>query len=171
MSQREKATDSLPLRDTARWNGVQIRRYDFGAADRRQRHNGQHVFGGVAYRTGSEAHVAELLTKHRIPFTHDVRFDLICEAGKPRIHVPDFVFNRQAFVWLGSKGREPMLIHGIEVKARCRDTGKFPERAWENVRILRKLRGINILLMSDEAAARHWRQGSLPIEPLPEQAR
>jgi len=152
------------LHDHSQWNGVKIRSHDFGATGKRNINRQTYVHDGRTYRTGSEAHLAEMLRRQRIPFTSDVLFELMSESQEPRIYVPDFIFNKNAYVWQGSRGRKPMLIHGIEAKDRNRE-GKFPERAWENVRILEKQRGIVILLLSNEAIARHWRQERLPLEP------
>lgn len=151
------------FRDEARWDGVDFVSVDVGARNK----SASLVFDGYQYATKGERQLAELLTDLGIPFTPDVPFWLPKPDGKSRLFVPDFVFDRRAYLWYGR--RRPVLIHGIEAKGKTRD-GTFSERALENVRLLKEHRNVTILLLSNSQIKLYFNKGKLPLKPLdPEQ--
>ena len=75
------------------------------------------------------------------------------------IFVPDFIFNRRAYVWSDESGEQ--LLHGLEAKRA--KSGCFSSRAKKKVKLLKEQRGINVKLLS-EADIRHYCQlGALPM--------
>jgi hypothetical protein len=160
---RYESEFTFPLTDKARWTGIRMRSHDVGARKMKGgKPRDRYTHNGVHYRTASECMLAKLLARQKVDFTPNVRFVFKTQDGQRREFVPDFIFNRQAYVWTGSKKHKPLLIHGIEAKGRTRN-GKFSERAWENIRLLRHHHGIVVLLLSNEAIQRFWRQGWLPL--------
>lgn len=147
-------------RDHADWQGIVLHSIDVGAHNKPS----SLEYGGYQYATKGERQLAELLTAMSVDFTPDVPFQLRLDNGKWRQFVPDFVFNRQAYVWHGR--RRPMLIHGIEAKGKTR-MGTFSEKALENVRLLREQRGIVILLLSNAQIKQYFHKGRLPLKRLP----
>lgn len=147
------------FRDGARWEGVDFVSVDVGARNKSEKL----VYDGYQYATKGERQLAELLTELGIAFTPDVPFWLPKDDGRSRLFVPDFVFNRQAYLWYGR--RRPTLIHGIEAKGKTKD-GTFSERALENVRLLKEHRDVTILLLSNSQIKQYFNKGRLPLKPL-----
>lgn len=151
------------FRDQADWTGVRFQSVDVGAGNKPKRLN----LDGYQYATEGELRLAVLLTDMGIPFTPDIPLTLTLPNGKTRLFVPDFVFNREPFIWC-ARGKQ-VLIHGIEAKGKTR-LGTFSERALENVRLLRAQRGIAILLLSNAQIKQYFFKGRLPLkqfEPSP----
>jgi len=153
------------LVDQANWDGVILRSTNVGGT---AKNNGSMLVNGVQYVTEGEAVLARLLLRLGIPFTPNVKFVLKAGPGtKDRrdvIYVPDFIFNRVAYVWRNEDGTEE-VIHGIECKGlhprRCRTKGS------EKVRLLGERYGIRIKMLStDEIKAFARRKGGLPMRPL-----
>ena len=152
------------LVDTANWTDIRLQSVDVGArtADR-QSHNPALFFLGHQYCTPEERILAELLYRLDIPFTPDVPFSFPDpnRGGKRRSRfVPDFVFNRSAYVWDDGHG-PAMIIHGIEAKRSCE--GGFPRKGLEKVKLLYLERRIRIHLLSNSDILRYEREGSLPL--------
>jgi hypothetical protein len=122
---------------------------------------GKFDFNGYPHVTIGEQMLAELLTGQGIPYTPEVRMTFRDENGRHGVtYVPDFVFNKTAYVWEGIR-KQQFLIHGIEVKRASR--GFFSGKAIRLVRLLKSGRRITILLMSHRQIE-HWRQvGHLPL--------
>jgi hypothetical protein len=119
-----------------------------------------HAFNGYRYASHGECMLAELLTNAGIPFTPDVHFDLEKVRGKPRIFVPDFIFDGKPYLWSSS-----VVIHGIEVKG-TDDRGDFSLRARDNVSCMWKQRKIRVLLLSNANVRRYYERGSIPLTPF-----
>jgi len=134
------------LEDEAVWTDVRLASVNVGNTRKPQRLR----FNGYQYCTDGECHLARLLHAHGVSFTPDVNFVLELPDGKPRRFVPDFIFNRRAWLWVDSC-RRVELIHGFEVKGKA-NRDDFSERARQNVRLLWEQRGINVKLISDARA-------------------
>jgi hypothetical protein len=139
--------------DDADWTDV-----DFTSVRNR---TGKFPFNGYPHVTIGEQRLAKLLTRMGIAYTPDVRLVVRAENGRDgMIFVPDFVFNRQVYVWHEPNGRQ-MLIHGIEVKKASR--GFFPGRAIRKVKLVREERRINILLLNHKQIDFFLLCGRLPM--------
>jgi len=146
------------LIDRADWTGVQLR--SIGVGPRRKNH---FVYDGFNYVTQEEAMMAELLTKHGVPFTPNVEFRMRRDNGDQRNYVPDFIFNKQPFVW--KAGRRTLLIHGIEVKGDSSARDKH-NLAYKKAGLLWERRRIHVLVLGNAQVYWRYRQGTLPISPL-----
>lgn len=162
-----KCRKAYLIEDVADWDSVNLVSIDVGTAHKPRRLR----FKDYQYCTEGEWHLAQLLSAHGVPFTPDVSFSLTLPDGKPRRFVPDFIFDRQAWLW-GTSGRRVELVHGFEVKGNAHGN-VFSERARQNVRLLWEQYGINVKLMSDARAARlferwlrHPDRRVLPMVPL-----
>lgn len=143
-------------RDDANWTGIEMKSL------RNQHTPERYRFDGYPHVTIGEWMVAKLLTRMGIPYTPDVTVTMTAENGKDgAIWVPDFVFNKKAYVW-NTRERQ-FLIHGIEVK-RAR-MGYFRQRDMDRVRMLKEQRGISILLLSHKQIRYFMAKGKLPLEP------
>lgn len=147
------------FRNTANWDGVDYASVDVGARKKSKKY----VYNGYYYATRGEMQLAALLTAMKVPFSPDIPFWMIKPDGLLRLFVPDFVFDKRPFIWYGR--RKPTLIHGIEAKGKTR-SGKFSERALENVRLLENRRGIRILLLSNGQIKQYFNKGRLPLKPF-----
>ncbi len=155
-------------RDEARWEGVALVSKDVGTRNKPARWR----IGGVQYATEGEAMLAQLLIAMGIPFTPNVSFQVEFprRSGKKREFVPDFVFDRQAFVWCGPHGET--LIHGIEAKGAGNTPGsrrparKAMARARFKIRLLQEQRSIVIKLLTDAEIKRFFEKGKLPLRPF-----
>lgn len=147
------------LRDTARWDGIEVASIDVGARNKPR----SLFFNGIHYATKGEWQLAQLLTSMEVPFTPDVPFTLELPTGRGRRFVPDFIFDRAAYVWCAR--RKPLLIHGIEAKGKTRN-GNFSDRALENVALLKKQYGIVVLLLSNSQIKHYFTKGRLPLRPF-----
>ncbi len=145
--------------DPANWEGVHFESVDVGAQCKAK----QYVFAGYHYCTKGEAQLAQLLSEFSVPFTQNVPFGLFTPESESRRFVPDFVFDRKAYIWHGRN--RPVLIHGIEAKGKTRN-GDFSPRALENVRLLQEQRGIRILLLSNSQIKQYFHNHRLPLKPL-----
>jgi hypothetical protein len=149
------------LIDRADWTGITIASTDVGSRNKpaRWRHD------GYQYATAGEHQMAVLLSSQGIPFTPDVRFDLLDATGTGgRVFIPDFVFNGKAFIWTWRGKRT--VIHGIEAKGKGKG-GNFSPRALENVALLKQQRGITILLLSNGQIKQLYNASRrLPLTPL-----
>ena len=147
--------------DAADWDGVDLVSVNVGAIK-----NARNRYQGFQYATEAEAMLAELLTRMRIPFTPNVFFSLARNSagGNSRCFVPDFVFDKRAFLWHGGTGQRE-LIHGIEAKGAA--PGRFPPRALEKVRLLCEQRRIVIKLLTNVEIRAFYRAGALPMYPKP----
>jgi hypothetical protein len=148
------------LRDEADWDRVVLHSVEVGSRNK----TAKLVFEGYHYATKGELQLAQLLTGMGIPFVPDVPFTLERDDGRTRLFVPDFIFERTAYVWYGR--RRPTLIHGIEAKGKTRN-GDFSDRAKENVRLLREQFGLNVLLLSNSQIKHYFTKGRLPLKPNP----
>lgn len=139
--------------DDADWSGYDLK-------SNRIKH-GKYLFAGYPHVTVGEQALARLLTRQGIPYTPDVRFTFRDETGRRGVvFVPDFVFNKTAYIWEGIRGRR-FLIHGIEVKRASR--GYFRKKEVRKVKLLKWRRGINILLMSHRQIRYFGLRGKLPL--------
>lgn len=145
-------------RDDARWDGVDFVSVDVGARNKSEKL----IYNGYQYATKGERQLAELLANMGIAFTPDVPFWLPKPDGRARLFVPDFVFDKKAYLWHAR--RRPMLIHGIEAKGKTRN-GTFSDRALENVALLRQHRGVVVLLLSNSQIKQYFNKGRLPLAP------
>lgn len=152
------------LVDKANWDGVVLKSTNVGGTAKGARGL---LVNGVQYVTEGEAVLARLLADLEIPFTPNVKFVLKgvpgTKNGHDVIYVPDFIFDRQAFIWRNEDGSEE-VVHGIECKGlhprRCRVKGS------EKVRLLRLQRGINVKMLSTDEIREFARSGQLPMAPL-----
>ncbi len=145
------------FQDRANWDGVHFESVNVGAKQKTKKH----IFSGYHYCTKGEVQLAELLTTFGVGFTPDVPFALEMPDGRVGRFVPDFVFNRKAYIWNGRN--RPMLIHGIEAKGRTKN-GEFSTRALENVRLLEEQRGIRVLLLSNSQIKQYFNLRRLPLK-------
>jgi len=150
--------------DPAVWDGIDIKSTNVGG---RKKDNSSLSFNGVQYVTEGEVLLARLLTAMRVPFTPNVKIVLkpskSAKTKQAVIYVPDFIFNKKAFVWRNENGTEEM-VHGIEAK------GLHPRqktaKGREKVRLLREQRGINVKMLSTDEIRAFSRAGGLPMTPL-----
>jgi len=155
-------------RDEANWEGVALVSKDVGTRNKPARWR----IAGIQYATEGEAMLAQLLIAMGIPFTPNVSFEMEFprRSGTKREFVPDFVFNRQAFIWCGPHGET--LIHGIEAKGagptpRSRRPAKNAySRARLKIQLLQEQRGIVIKLLTDGEIRRYFEKGKLPLRPF-----
>lgn len=157
----------MPLTDRADWSGIEIKVHPVGT-DGNQRY-AHLIYDGRQYATEQEVMVAELLTRMGVPFTPNVRFEF---PAPPRFakrqvshFVPDFVFDRKAFIWTDPDGSEE-LIHGLEVKGTSKGKKRFAKWAREKADGLKKHRSIVIKLISNDEARQYFEQKRLPIRPF-----
>jgi len=150
--------------DAADWSGVPLKSHDVGTRANRKH---SYPFGGVCYATEGEMLLAKLLIEMGVPFTPNVQFVLKPPPGRRSrtdvIFVPDFIFNKQAYIWTDENGREE-LIHGLEAKGMNPD--QFTAKGRAKVRLLRETRGINVRLISTKEIRAYLRSGTLPMRPL-----
>jgi len=150
--------------DPADWTGVSVKSTDVGGHSKKGL---SLVVDGVQYATKGEAIMARLLLDLGIAFTPNVKFVLKAAPGSktPRsvVYVPDFIFDKKAFIWRNEDGSEE-IVHGIEAKGA--HAGHFTPKGREKVRLLRSQRGINVKLMSEDEIREFARQGALPMRPL-----
>lgn len=145
------------LADGANWTGLELCSVVVGGAGK----NGTAFrFQGVDYVTQGEFFMARLLVELGLAFTPNVRFHLTDSKGRKVIYVPDFILNRQAYVW---DDRE--VIHGFEAKC-VLGGGDFTEKAKRKVRLLKEQYGIAVKLITDEQIKEFFLAGMLPIRPL-----
>lgn len=160
----------MPLADRADWSGIEIKVCPVGT-DKNRKLFAHLVYDGRQYATEYEVMAAKLLTKLGAVFTPNVSFEF---PAPPRFtrrrtsrFVPDFVFNKKAYIWTDPDGTE-QLIHGIEVKGASKRRGKkrFAKWAVEKIDGLRKHRGIVIKLVSNDDIEVFSKQGRLPMRPF-----
>ncbi len=152
------------LVDDANWDGIILKRTNVGGTSKGDR---ALLVNGVQYVTEGEAILARLLADLGIPFTPNVKFVLKAspgsKGGQDVIYVPDFIFDRRAYLWRNEDGSVEM-IHGIECKGlhprRCRTKGA------EKVRLLKTQRGINVKMLSTDEIRSFARSGRLPMTPI-----
>ncbi len=151
-------------RDRADWSGIVLESVNVGAhpCDRLK-------LDGYQYVNEQELALAKLLKRMGIPFTPDVRIvldvppDARGERGSAqRIYVPDFIFDKTAYLWWGIGGRQ--VIHGLEAKRAV--SGHFPARAIQNIDLLAAQRNVRVKLLSGAQIMRFAAKGALPMEPL-----
>lgn len=153
------------LVDEANWDDVVIRSTNVGGNSKKN--NGGLRVNGVQYVTEGEAVLAKLLLALKVAFTPNVKFVLRAPSGAKNrrdvIYVPDFIFNKRAYVWRNADGSEE-IVHGIECKGlhprQCKTKGG------EKVRLLRQQRGINVKMLSTDEIKDFARAGRLPMRPL-----
>lgn len=161
---------SRKFRDDADWNGIELISTKVGTGGKHERNPEVLEFGGYRYASPEERMLAELLSASGIAFTPDVSFGLDTLHQKERIFVPDFIFDRQAYIWSGQRADRrsnapSVLIHGIEAKG-MNGKGEFSARAKENVALLWQTRRIKVLLLANEDIHRYYAEGSLPLRPF-----
>ena len=147
------------FRDEARWEDDTLVSVDVGARNKAKKY----IFNEYHYATKGERQLAELLHHFDIPFTPDVPFSLATPDGGTRRFVPDFVFDKKAYVWCARTGGK--LVHGIEAKGKTHN-GEFSAKALENVRLLYEQRGIRILLLSNSQIKQYFNNHRLPLKPF-----
>jgi len=159
MSKLRKCFLSQPARGYPKWRGIKLVSVDVGV-----RHD-DFLHDGYRYVTIGELRIARLLDKQGISFTPDVqvtmrKFDASSNGGRSRktvIYVPDFIFNRDTYIWTDQDGDE-FEIHGIEAKA---SPGAPPK-----VQLLFERRNIRILVLGDKEINAFARNGRLPLKLL-----
>lgn len=143
--------------DHADWDGVDIRSVDVGGGKKK---SPKFTHAGNRYVTRGEHLIAIMLHRMGIAFTPNVRFDLTVH-GEDRNFVPDFIFDRAAWLWHGSDG--PLLIHGLEAKGRTANS-----RTRQNYAALYRQRGIRVhIIFEKEILESHRRARLLPLSRLP----
>jgi len=153
------------LADNANWNGVSFKSTDVGAGTGSKTHL---IYKGIQYATEGEFLLAKLLTKMKVPFTPNVQF--VLKRQSPRkgqrdvIYVPDFLFNKLAFVWRDEETGQEEVIHGLEAKGLNPD--HFSSKAKEKVALLKANFGINVKLVSTKQIRAWLAAGTLPMRPL-----
>lgn len=162
----------MSLCDQADWDGLTLESADVGARTRRRRWR----VGGVQYTTEGEAVLARLLIYMGVNFTPDVPIMLLPERSGDAVslYVPDFVFDREPYVWHWPNGGRS-VIHGLEVKGATRPQAgsakpakKSFRRTERKIERLRLQRNIVILLLTDREVLRYFERGRLPMKPLAE---
>jgi hypothetical protein len=150
--------------DPAIWDGIDIKSTNVGG---RKKDNSSLYFNGVQYVTEGEVLLARLLTAMRVPFTPNVKIILkpprSAKTNQDVIYVPDFIFNKKAFVWRNEDGSEE-IVHGIEAKGL--HARQKTAKGKEKVRLLREQRGINVKMLSTDEIRCFSRDGGLPMAPL-----
>ncbi|MFH1047723.1 MAG: hypothetical protein V1738_05445 [Patescibacteria group bacterium] len=132
--------------DEADWTGIKFASVSVGS-------KGIYCFRGRSYVTPGELAIAQALAIRGIAFTPDVFIQLPSQNPKsslPFVYVPDFIFNGQPMIWIAPDGTE-QLIHGLEIKHRCRD-GSFPPKGIRKTGLLYELRKIRVRLLCEHEA-------------------
>lgn len=150
------------LVDQADWSKVSLESTNVQGRSKRR-----HVHNGISYATEGERLLAELLDQQGVPFTPNVKFVLgFTQKGEktPRgkIFVPDFIFNKQAYVWTDPDTGEEEVIHGLEAKNRR------PHQHAHNpkTRLLWARRRIRVRIISTQEIRDYIASGGLPLRPL-----
>jgi hypothetical protein len=151
------------LVDQADWSDVVLKSTNvIGSAK-----NSQLTHNGYRYATHGELLLAQLLDQLGIPFTPNVRFDFDDtpvkggqKTPKGKVYVPDFIFNKRAYVWTDPDTGEQEVIHGLEAKNRCSRTSN------PKTRLLYGHRKIRVRLICTQDIERFMKAGALPIAPL-----
>jgi hypothetical protein len=159
MSKQRKQFLSQPARGCPIWRDI-----DFVSADVGVRHD-RYLYNGYRYVTWGEERIARMLDSQGVAFTPDVqivmhRFDVTDGNRQTRqrvIFVPDFIFNRDTYIWTDSEGIGSE-IHGIEAKAAVRHPDK--------VKLLFLRRNIRILVLGNEEIASYEKKGGIPLRLL-----
>ena len=158
------------LEDHADWTGINIKRSVVCGKPNRKKGPSmlELTVDGVVYATEGEAILARLLAKLGIAFTPNVRICLKTpdDAKRPEVlYVPDFIFDRQAYVWRNDDGTKE-VIHGIECKGEHRREATAKGRGRDKVRLLRQQRGINVKILSTDEIRVFAQAGALPMKLL-----
>jgi len=155
------------LKDTANWSGIELVSQNICANTKKVQ---TFVSHGYRYVTRGEWMIAEILAERCIPFTPDVgalihipKEERIGKEKDTKTYVPDFVFNKQAYLWY-NHGNSVELIHGIEAKGA--QDGIFSKKAHKYVRLLREQLGIHIKLLSEPEIKSFYARRRLPIKPF-----
>ena len=150
------------LVDQANWSKVSLKSTNVQGKSRNR-----FVYDGYSYATEGEMLLAELLDRQGIPFTANVKFvlDFTPKGEKtPRgtIFVPDFIFNKKAYVWTDPVTGEEEVIHGLEAKNRR------PHQHAHNpkTRLLWTRRRIRVRIISTQEIRDFIASGGLPLRPL-----
>lgn len=145
------------MEDSASWDGISVRSISVGA----RKVGRVNFYKGYYYANEYEVLLARLLVRMRIPFTPDVKMCVRYDDGRTGYFVPDFIFDKHAYIWTTPQGKT-RLIHGIEAKG-LTSAGDFPEKAKRRIRLLEEQRGIRIWLMCNKMIKRWYGRGYLPI--------
>ena len=149
------------LVDNAEWNGISLKSTDVGAGTSSKTHL---IYKGIQYATEGEFLLAKLLHKMKVPFTPNIKFVLKRSGQRDVIYVPDFIFNKLAFVWRDEVTGEEEVVHGLEAKGL--NASYFSTKAREKVALLKANLGINVKLVSTKQIRAWLAAGTLPMRPL-----
>ena len=149
------------LADKANWNGVIFKSTDVGAGTNSKTHL---IYKGIQYATEGEFLLARLLIKMKVPFTPNVKLLLKRPGERDVIYVPDFLFNKLAFVWRDEATGQEEVVHGLEAKGL--NPNHFSSKAKEKVALLKASRGINVRLVCTKQIRAWLAAGTLPMRPL-----
>ena len=151
-------------KDEADWSGVKLESVNVAGG----KPNPQFIHNGNCYVTEGEWLLAQALDAQGVPFTPNVRF--VLKPSKtargertPRdsIYVPDFIFNKQAYIWTDPDTGEEELIHGLEAKGSRRRQG----HGYRKINLLWQSRRIRVKLLSAPDIKRLIAAGGLPLRP------
>lgn len=145
------------MEDSANWDGISVRSVSVGA----RKVGRVNLYRGYYYANEYEVLLARLLVRMRIPFTPDVKMYIRYDDGMTGYFVPDFIFNKRAYIWTTPQGKT-RLIHGLEAKG-LTSQGDFAEKARTRIRLLEEQRRICIRLISNAAIQRYHKRGHLPL--------
>ncbi|MFA6603549.1 MAG: hypothetical protein WCT10_01750 [Patescibacteria group bacterium] len=153
------------LTDLANWDGVILKSTDVGGCGRKSK--ADLIYKGIQYATEGEFLLAQLLHKMKVAFTPNVKFVLRRPPQRTGhtavIYVPDFIFDKQAFVWRDETTGQEEVIHGLEAKGMNSD---FKAKAKEKVALLKTNYGINVKLVGTKQIRAWLAAGTLPMRPL-----
>jgi hypothetical protein len=149
-----------PVSGYPNWRRVKMKSVDVGV-----RHD-KHLYNDYRYTTKGECLTAQVLDQQDIDYTQDVRFELrkkIVVDGQPPakyedvVYVPDFIFNRDTYLWTAEDGCE-YTVHGIE----CKSSNRLPEK----VTLLFERRNIRIIVLTAQEIKAYDRLGCFPLRLL-----
>lgn len=155
MSKVRKNFLSQPAKGYPKWSGIKLVSFDLGV-----KHD-DYLYGGYRYVTLGEQRIAQMLTEQGIAFTPDIEFPMHKRDSRGRwkryAFIPDFIFNRDVYVWTDNDGEE-FVIHGIEAKS----SQKMPRK----VQLLFDRRNIRVLVLCDKEINKYFHGDGIPLRLL-----
>jgi hypothetical protein len=151
------------------WRGIRLVSQDLGS---KLNHKLAHLqFDGIQYATLTELLVAQMLTLQKVRFTPNVliHLGLVPVPGhkfpdQPVIYVPDFILNKDEFLWTWPDGVIE-VIHGIECKGLTRQAS-HKDGNLHKVHLLDRERHIHLVAISEEETLEFQAAGGLPLVKL-----
>ncbi|MFH1047725.1 MAG: hypothetical protein V1738_05455 [Patescibacteria group bacterium] len=160
MNKQRKQFLEQPAKGYPIWGGI-----DFVSVDVGVRHD-TYLHNGYRYVTKGEMITAQLLDAQGIAYTPDVsicmRKHTVSDSGRHKyksvIYIPDFIFNRDSYIWTEPSGDE-YIIYGIECKASSSGIS-------DKVRLLFKRRNIRVIVLGEKEIIDYQNKGGFPLKLL-----